>query len=130
MNSRFAIEIVARADVGFLVSSKGEHGQRDGDRDVYSDLSRLDLVRKFTCSGAVVGKDGGAVAPLVAIHDGDRLVKSFRLQSAENGPENLFLVTSSKRLNKVMILHSKYPICFRHSEKICVTHSSCEFARQ
>ena len=118
MNSRFAIEIVARADVGFLVSSEGEHGQRDGDRDVYSDLSRLDLVRKFTCGGAVVGKDGGAVAPLVAIHDGDRLVKSFRLQSAENGPEYLFLVTSSKRLNKVMIFYVSLGLFIFHIEPI------------
>lgn len=39
---------------------KRRHG--DGNRDVDSDLSGLDVTFKVSCGGAVVGENGGAVA--------------------------------------------------------------------
>ena len=53
---------------------------------------------EFSRSSSVVGEDGGTVAPLVVVDKGDGLIEGFGFDGAENGAEDLFLVSSHARL--------------------------------
>jgi len=98
MHTGLSVEIVAGADVRFLVSSEGEHWKRNWNGDVDSDLSSLNLMLEFSRGSSVVGEDGGTVTPLVVVDKSDGLIEGFGFDGAENGAEDLFLVSSHARL--------------------------------
>lgn len=52
---------------------------------------------EFSRGSSVVGENGGTVAPLVAVDKSDGLIKSLGFDGAEDGAENLFLVSSHAR---------------------------------
>lgn len=97
MHTGLSVEIVTRTDVRFLVSSEGEHWKRNWNWNIDSDLSSLNLMLEFSRSSSVVRENGGTVAPLVAVDKSDGLIKSLGFDGAENGAENLFLVSSHAR---------------------------------
>ena len=94
VNAGLAVEVVAGADVGGLVTGEGEHGEWDWDGDVDADLAGLDLVGEATGGGAVGGETGGTVTPGVGVDQVNRLVKGLYLHSYQDGAKDLLLVAS------------------------------------
>ena len=94
VNAGLAVEVVAGADVGGLVTGEGEHGEWDRDGDVDADLAGLDLVREATGGGAVGGEAGGTVTPGVGVDQVNCLVKGLDFHSDQNGAKDLLLVAS------------------------------------
>ena len=94
MNAGLAVEVVAGADVGGLITGEGEHGEWDRDGDVDADLAGLDLVGEATGGGAIGGETGGTVTPGVGVDQVNRLVKGLHFHSDQNGAEDFLLVAS------------------------------------
>src|ERR1700722_15524100 len=57
-------------------AGKREIGGRRGDADIHPHHADFDLTAIFPHCSAVFGEDGSAITARIAIHDGDRLLKS------------------------------------------------------
>lgn len=70
-----AVEVEqSRSRHASLVTGEGEHGKRNGDGNVNSNLSRLNALLEVCCARSRLGEDDCAVAPFVAIDYVNRAV--------------------------------------------------------
>lgn len=76
----------------FLVSGKGEHGERDRDGYIDSDLAGLDVALEAGGGCARVGEDGYAVAVFVAVDQVDGVFEGVDIDGDEDWAEDLFFV--------------------------------------
>ena len=93
LHTGLAVESVGSATGdGLLVAGEGEHGKGDGNRDVDSNLTGLDLLLEASrgCAGAC--EDGGAVAVFVCVDEGDGVVEGGDVEADEDGTEDFLLV--------------------------------------
>jgi hypothetical protein len=93
LHTRLAVESVGSATSdGLLVASEREHGKRDGDGNVDSNLAGLDLLLEASrrCAGAC--EDRGAVAVFICVDEGDGVVESGDVEADEDGAEDFLLV--------------------------------------
>lgn len=89
----FSVEVEqSRSSNTSLVTSKGEHGKGNGDRDINSNLSGLNTLLKVCCARSGLGKDHCAVAPFVTIDKVDRAVDCIGLNAKQHRAENLLSV--------------------------------------
>ena len=68
MDSALAVE-VSSAPHASLVSSEGEHGERDGDRKVDANLACLNFSLELASSVAVLCEDCSTIAPSVFVDE-------------------------------------------------------------
>lgn len=75
LQARLAVESVRSTTSNtLLVTSKGEHGQRDGNRDVDTNLAGLDVLLETRRGRARPRKDSGAIAIFVGINQVDGVI--------------------------------------------------------
>lgn len=93
LHTRLAVESVGSATShGLLVAGEREHGKGDGNGNVDSDLTGLDLLLEASRGCAGAREDGGAVAVFVCVDEGDGVVEGGDVEADEDGPEDLLLV--------------------------------------
>jgi len=73
LDGTFSVE-VRSAPHRVLVSSKGEHREGDGNRQIYAYLAGLNLSLEFAGSVAISCEDGATVAPAVAVNKIDSIL--------------------------------------------------------
>lgn len=76
--------------MGALVSTPGEHGQRYGDRYIDTNLPNIDLNLEFPSSSTGLGEHDGAIPIPIVIDDFNSIVQIVSSQNEENGSENFF----------------------------------------
>src|SRR6185436_3620071 len=74
---RFGALDVEVAEEGFVPAGEGEPGHGGGDADVDADHAGVEVVLELAGGVAVAGEDGGAVAVLGALADGEGFVEGF-----------------------------------------------------
>src|ERR1700691_2210447 len=75
-----------------LPAAKAVEGHRYGDRNVDANHAHLHLVGKGARGVSVAGKDAGAVAVFVIVHQVQSLLKARNAQHGEDGTKDLFAV--------------------------------------
>jgi hypothetical protein len=93
LHTRLAVESVgSAASHGLLVAGEREHGKGDGNGNVDSDLTGLDLLLEASrgCAGAC--EDRGTVAVFICVDEGDGVVESGDVEADEDGAKDFFLV--------------------------------------
>lgn len=76
-----------------LVSTPGEHGKRDGDGHVDTNLSNVDISLELARSGSGLGEDGGSVTIPVLVDNLDGFVESVSLDHNKCWTEDLLTRT-------------------------------------
>ena len=84
-----------------LVAREGEHGQRNGNRQVDSDLSGLDLSLELASSMAVPCENRCSVSPTVVVDKSNCTLQSIGTSDQHNWPEDFFIVAFDTRSNIV-----------------------------
>ena len=75
-----------------LVSSEGEHGERDGDRKVDANLACLNFSLELASSVAVLCEDCSTIAPSVFVDEIDGALKRVSTYDLHNRAEDLLIV--------------------------------------
>ena len=93
LNSSLTVE-VGSAPHALFASGEGEHREGDRNREIDADLPGLDLGLEFAGDAAVLGEDGGAVAPWVGVGQVDSVLEVFSPDDDHGGSEDLLVVAS------------------------------------
>ena len=91
MNGTLSVEVRGAPHAG-LVSCEGEHGKRNGDWKVDSNLTSLDISLELACSVPVFREDGSSIAPLTVVREIDGLLESFNANDLHHWSEYFLLV--------------------------------------
>jgi len=91
LNSTLSVEVGGTPHRG-LVSSEGEHRERDGDGQVNAELTSLTLVLEHAGGVTILGEDSGTVTPWVGVHNIDSMLGIIGSNNAHNRSENLFII--------------------------------------
>lgn len=82
-----------------LVTSEGEHGKGNGDRNVNSNLTRLDTLLEVSRARSGLGKDDCTITPFVAVDKINCTVDCIRIYAEQHRAEDLLLVASHFRFH-------------------------------
>lgn len=86
---------------GTLATGEGEHGKRNGNGKVDTNLTTFNVMLEVSSSRTGSGEDGGTVTPLIVVNELDGFFKSVNVNNTKSRSEDFFLVTGHMRLNVV-----------------------------
>lgn len=90
VDSRAAVESAGTTTGNrLLVTGEGEHGQRDGDGHIDSNLSGLNVATEGLGRGTRLGEDGDSVTVFVLVNQLNGIVNGLDVQANQDGTEDL-----------------------------------------
>ncbi len=88
IESTFSVEAKITQSAA-LVSTPREHGQRNGNGDINTNLTDVHFNFEFTAGSARLGEDCSTVTVVVVVDDVDCIVQVVGLENDQDGTENL-----------------------------------------
>lgn len=93
LQARLAVESAGTTTGNtLLVTGEREHGKRDGNGHVDTELASLTLLLELRGGRAGACEDGGTVAVFVGVDHINGVVKGLNVETHENGTKDLLLV--------------------------------------
>ena len=125
-NSALAVEI-GSAPHASLVSSEGEHGERNWDGQIDSNLAGFNLSLELASGMSILREDRSSITPLVRIGEVDSILEAFSTDDLHDWSEDFFFVAVNALANVVDDGWTN-PITFRVSLNLVSSAVKKEFA--
>ena len=91
MDCALAVEVADTPETG-LATCEGEHGQRDRDGKVNTNLTAVGLVLELSGSVTILGEDSTTITASMIVHKVNSLLKSVNSHDDHDGSEDLLIV--------------------------------------
>ncbi len=100
LDSTLAVEVAGSPETG-LAASEGEHGKRDRNGEVDTNLTALSLVLELSGSVAILSEDSSTITASMIVHKINSLLESIDSNNNHNGSENFLIIDVHAWLNVV-----------------------------